>query len=162
MKCPRVPGCCFRALLLTSSIRGAWEEPTAWSQSASALWHMACLQMTAMGLQSRDATFAKDVKLTGMINLTEGRSRSPENLNREKQWAFSKKIKCNSCKCKVLKRKICNDRTGVKVTESVAWLNRSIYGDSSWHFNLDFFSYCKLSKSYLKWLYKNYSQYEIL
>jgi len=38
--------------------------------------------------------------LTGVINFTEERSRSPENLNGEKQGAFSKKINVTAAKVK--------------------------------------------------------------
>ena len=66
--------------------------------------------------RSQDSTSAKDMKLTGMINLTDERSRSPENLNWKEQWTYSKKIQCNSCKSKVLKEETYNDRSEVKVT----------------------------------------------
>lgn len=70
------------------------------SQSAGGLCRVACLQMTGMGLEKSGFYTCQRRDADGVINFTEERSRSPENLNGEKQGAFSKKINVTAAKVK--------------------------------------------------------------
>ena len=54
------------------------------------------------GIECTVSKFADDIKLTGVVNIIEGRDTIEGDLDRLEKWAHESVMRCNKAKCKVL------------------------------------------------------------